>query len=45
VVIDRPRAQEAAPAPTSTPRPTAMRVQVDPVLGPSVGGMNLRLTF
>lgn len=45
VVIDRPRAQEAAPAPTNTPRPTAMRVQVDPVLGPSVGGMNLRLTF
>lgn len=47
VVIDRPRAQESTPtnAPAGPPRPTAMRVQVDPVLGPTVGGMNLRLTF
>ena len=44
VIIDRPRAREAAPPP-SAPRATAVRVQVDPVLGPSVGGMNLRLTF
>ena len=50
VVIDRPRAREAAPTtpgPATTARPTASRVQwnVSPVLGGTTNGMNLHLTF
>lgn len=45
VVIDRPRRQEAAPAPVTTQQASRVRWRVDPVLGPSTGGMNVHITF
>lgn len=48
-IIDRPRRQEAAPAPNAPAMParqaSRVRLRVDPFFGPSSGGANLHLTF